>query len=139
MISLYHFFIFLCLNFSEAYLCCSTDHIINNSIDNNTLNNGINNNSVKENATCSLGRQISLLEKVIGGSDAAVGQFPWQVYIADDNKSCGATLISNQWLVTAAHCSIDISRWHAYLGDINITKHDKQTKIKIVEFIKVKI
>ena len=82
--------------------------------------------------SCSSSRQInsngSLLEKIVGGSNAAVGQYPWQVYIQSEapnsNKfyACGATLISNQWLVTAAHCFKIGYTLTASLGDNNIKK-----------------
>ena len=97
--------------------------------------------------SCSSSRQInsngSLLEKIVGGSNAAVGQYPWQVYIQSEapnsNKfyACGATLISNQWLVTAAHCFMSGYTSTAYLGDYSLKKSDGETKIIVSKFIKV--
>jgi len=43
--------------------------------------------------------------RITGGSTAARGQFPWQVALLIDNAwFCGGSLISNQWVLTAAHC-----------------------------------
>ena len=83
--------------------------------------------------SCSSSRQInsngSLLEKIVGGSNAAVGQYPWQVNIKgivsnDDSYYylCGASVIDNQWLVTAAHCFKSGYTLTAGLGDNNIKK-----------------
>ena len=44
-----------------------------------------------------------LLEKIVGGTNAALCQYPWQVIISNKIGICGASLINNQLLVTAAH------------------------------------
>jgi len=44
-------------------------------------------------------------EKVIGGSDAGNGAWPWQVSHRNlGSHSCGACLIGANWAVSAAHC-----------------------------------
>lgn len=42
--------------------------------------------------------------KITGGTDALISEFPWQIYLTADIFSCGGSIISNQWVVTAAHC-----------------------------------
>lgn len=51
---------------------------------------------------------------IIGGSDALVNEFPWQVLITQLNDSdpnirnfCGGTLINRKWVLTAAHCIVN--------------------------------
>jgi secreted trypsin-like serine protease len=48
----------------------------------------------------------SLTPKLVnGGANATLKQFPWQVYlIADGFRVCGGSIISNKWILTAAHC-----------------------------------
>ncbi len=47
--------------------------------------------------------------KITGGTDALISEFPWQIYLTADNFSCGGAIISNQWIVTAAHCVLSES------------------------------
>jgi secreted trypsin-like serine protease len=42
---------------------------------------------------------------ITNGYTATHGQFPWQVAITIDNSYfCGGSLISDDWVLTAAHC-----------------------------------
>jgi hypothetical protein len=42
--------------------------------------------------------------KITGGSDADISDFPWQVYLEAGDYTCGGSIISNNWIITAAHC-----------------------------------
>lgn len=46
--------------------------------------------------------------RIIGGSPASAGQFPWQVAVFFTTSSgtylCGGALISDLYVLTAAHC-----------------------------------
>ena len=45
--------------------------------------------------------------KITGGTNAAISDFPWQVFLEADVFTCGGSIISNQWIITAAHCTRD--------------------------------
>ncbi|XP_006774520.1 PREDICTED: enteropeptidase [Myotis davidii] len=60
-------------------------------------------------------------QKIVGGNNAGEGAWPWLTALAYNGKLlCGASLISNDWLVSAAHCvygrNLEPSKWKAILG-----------------------
>jgi len=60
---------------------------------------------------------------VIGGDDAKPGAWPWQVGLHTSRGGffCGGTLITPEWVVTAAHCisTLNPSNYVLRLGDHN--------------------
>ncbi|HOF20610.1 MAG TPA: trypsin-like serine protease [Bacteroidales bacterium] len=43
--------------------------------------------------------------KIVGGTDADIADFPWQVYYEAGQYICGGSIISEDWVITAAHCT----------------------------------
>ncbi|XP_062054451.1 suppressor of tumorigenicity 14 protein [Lepus europaeus] len=81
--------------------------------------------SDEKDCDCGL-RSFSRQARVVGGTDADEGEWPWQVslHVVGQGHVCGASLISPNWLVSAAHCYIDDkgfrysdpAQWVAFLG-----------------------
>jgi hypothetical protein len=49
----------------------------------------------------------ALNAKITGGTNTLISDFPWQVYFITGNYRCGGSIISNRWVVTAAHCTFN--------------------------------
>ncbi|CAK8684131.1 uncharacterized protein LOC143469186 [Clavelina lepadiformis] len=54
----------------------------------------------------------TFLQRIVGGTDAVYGTTPWIISLRQNNNFdfCGGTLISKQWVVTAAHCFFNNGR-----------------------------
>jgi secreted trypsin-like serine protease len=59
---------------------------------------------------------------IVGGEEARSNEFPWQVSLrrkATNGHFCGGSIISNRWILTAAHCvdGEDPTRLAVVVGD----------------------
>ena len=42
--------------------------------------------------------------EIVGGEDCDISEYPWQAAIYADGYLCGASVIHQYWVITAAHC-----------------------------------
>ncbi|XP_053729831.1 transmembrane protease serine 13a isoform X1 [Synchiropus splendidus] len=83
------------------------------------------------------GRQQST-SKIIGGTAAKSGQWPWQGSLHFRQRHvCGAVLVAPDFLLTAAHCftrssSSSPSQWKVYGGMISQTNLPKAYSVKTI-------
>ncbi|NWU55799.1 OVCH2 protein, partial [Dromas ardeola] len=51
---------------------------------------------------------LNLFTRIVGGNQVKQGSHPWQVSLKRRQKHfCGGTIVSAEWVVTAAHCLLD--------------------------------
>ncbi|KAF3847719.1 hypothetical protein F7725_020747 [Dissostichus mawsoni] len=71
--------------------------------------------------SCSDCGVVGFQDRVVGGSDAFIEDWPWQVSLQQGGQhSCGGSLVSPRWVITAAHCFTgskkELSRWRVVSG-----------------------
>ncbi|XP_069004204.1 transmembrane protease serine 4a isoform X1 [Embiotoca jacksoni] len=71
--------------------------------------------------SCSDCGQVGSQDRIVGGTDALIEDYPWQVSLQQGGQhTCGGSLVSPHWVVTAAHCFIgskkELSRWRVVSG-----------------------
>ncbi|XP_053362886.1 transmembrane protease serine 5 [Clarias gariepinus] len=82
--------------------------------------------------SCSTGKIVALkcfdcgtrakVPRIIGGVEATLGRWPWQVSLYYSNRhTCGGSIITSQWIITAAHCVSTyrlhhVFNWIVYAG-----------------------
>ncbi|XP_056350070.1 ovochymase-2-like isoform X2 [Oenanthe melanoleuca] len=81
----------------------------------------------------SLGSYFALFSRIVGGHQVKQGSHPWQVSLKRRQKHfCGGTIVSAQWVVTAAHCTLDrnlLQHLHVTAGehDLGLRESSEQT------------
>jgi len=59
--------------------------------------------------------------KIVGGTEAAKGNWGWQIALKYNGQfTCGGSLINNEWIITAAHCVYGRANPAYYTVDIGV-------------------
>ncbi|XP_009559247.2 coagulation factor IX [Cuculus canorus] len=89
-------------------------------------------------ATTKITPVIKTGTRVVGGSDSMRGEVPWQVHLVNSKGVgfCGASIINEKWVVTAAHCLQPGADVTAVAGEYNTDEEDNtEQRRKVVKIL----
>nr|XP_018671090.1 coagulation factor XI-like [Ciona intestinalis] len=94
-------------------------------------------------ATDECGVPVISRSRIVGGSEASKGEWPWQALLMRVGINnvrfalCGGTLIGDKWILTAAHCTVglDASNLQVGLGVLDYDVIEDSAKYFAVEKI----
>merc|ERR1711915_984759 len=74
-------------------------------------------------------------DRIVGGFEAEPNQWPWQVALFVDNAwFCGGSLISENYVLTAAHCVDGASYFDIMAGAHNVRESSEPNRVEITSF-----
>jgi len=74
-------------------------------------------------------------KKIVGGEEATPNQWPWIVALFVDNAwFCGGSLISENWVMTAAHCVDGALYFDILAGAHNVRESSEPHRVEITSF-----
>lgn len=94
-------------------------------------------NGTAGDCTCGIAKRST---RIVGGQEVEVNEWPWQagmVWSGSSSVFCGATVISNEWILTAAHCvdGTAASEIQMLLGEHDYWDSDEPVRMDISEII----
>ncbi|XP_004450798.2 coagulation factor X [Dasypus novemcinctus] len=79
----------------------------------------------------------SIVIRVVGGRDCKDGECPWQALLINEENEgfCGGTILSEYYILTAAHCILQAKRFKVRVGDLDTEKEEGNEMAHEVDFI----
>merc|ERR1712025_107705 len=85
-------------------------------------------------ATCGIEGPPSK-DRIVGGFEAQENQWPWQVALFIDNAwFCGGSIISENYVMTAAHCADGASYFDIMAGAHNVRASSEPHRVEITSY-----
>lgn len=77
-------------------------------------------------------------EAVVGGEPTSIKNSPWQamIFVESDNRLCGASIVDESWMVTAAHCVVGLPAGQV-TAHVGITRLDERSTSNAVDIAEV--
>merc|ERR1711994_548531 len=84
---------------------------------------------------CGLENPNGIEDRIVGGHEAAHHEWPWQVALfVDDARFCGGSLISDEWVMTAAHCADGAGYFDVMAGAHNVRASSEPHRVEITSY-----
>ena len=84
-------------------------------------------------ATC--GVEGPAMDRIVGGQEAAEHAWPWQVALfIDDAWFCGGSIISENYVLTAAHCADGAGYFDVMAGAHNVRDSSEPHRVEITSY-----
>merc|ERR1712055_823631 len=84
---------------------------------------------------CGLENPNGIEDRIVGGHEAAHHEWPWQVALfIDDAWFCGGALISENYVLTAAHCADGASYFDVMAGAHNVRASSEPNRVEITSY-----
>merc|ERR1712158_40092 len=85
-------------------------------------------------ATCGIEGPPSK-DRIVGGFEAEENQWPWQVALFIDNVwFCGGSIISENYIMTAAHCADGASYFDIMAGAHNVRASSEPNRVEVTSY-----
>merc|ERR1711988_1212214 len=74
-------------------------------------------------------------DRIVGGFEAQENQWPWQVALFIDNAwFCGGSIISENYVLTAAHCADGASYFDIMAGAHNVRESSEPNRVEVTSY-----
>merc|ERR1711971_1414476 len=84
---------------------------------------------------CGLENPNGVEDRIVGGFEAAHHEWPWQVALfSDDAWFCGGSIISENYVLTAAHCADGASYFDVMAGAHNVRESSEPNRVEVTSY-----
>jgi len=98
---------------------------------------------IRNDPSCGLSSSARLgaQRRIVGGTEAGFGSFPWQAYIRIGSSRCGGSLVNENYVITAGHCVARArpSQIRVTLGDYILNSDQEPLPSRIYGATKIKV
>merc|ERR1712037_49705 len=85
--------------------------------------------------TCGIEGPAGKEGRIVGGVEAAEHAWPWQVALfIDDAWFCGGSIISENYILTAAHCADGASYYDIMAGAHNVRESSEPNRVEVTSY-----
>ncbi|XP_075446770.1 coagulation factor X [Ascaphus truei] len=114
-----------------------TNALSNNNSAVNHTDTAPNNNIMVNSTSDDDDEYLGLDTRIVGGRDCKLGECPWQALLVNEENEgfCGGTILTHEFILTAAHCMNQSKYFKVVVGELNTRKKEGSESTHRVERI----